>query len=121
VLLEKLRGLAGQRRYAIARDVYDVHCLLTRAGLDIGQLSLHAPRKFLIKKVALSATTLESLMRREPEFRLDWARNVEKVVPGRDRAEFEPAWESTVRAMSALVEAAAQTRPGGEPEKPSVR
>jgi len=108
VLLEKLRGLAGQRRYAIARDVYDVHSLLTRAGLDIGQLSLDAPRKFLNKNVSLSATTLESLLKREPEFRLDWARNVEKVVPGRDRVEFEPAWELTVRAMAALVEAATQ-------------
>ena len=38
MLAEKLRALSGQRRYAIARDLYDVYQLLTRAGLDVSDV-----------------------------------------------------------------------------------
>ncbi|MCX6027064.1 MAG: nucleotidyl transferase AbiEii/AbiGii toxin family protein, partial [Chloroflexi bacterium] len=110
VLLEKLRGLAGQRRFAIARDLYDVHHLLRRGGLDVQQVLPFARDKFAARNVALSGTVLEALLAREDEFRLDWSRNVEKLVPSEGRTDFENAWTPAVRAMAALVNAAG----GGE-------
>ena len=110
VLLEKLRGLAGQRRFAIARDLYDVHHLLQQGGLDVQQVLPFARDKFAARNVGLSGTVLEALRAREDEYRSDWSRNVEKLVPSEGRSDFEDAWTSTMRAMATLVHAAA----GGE-------
>src|SRR5574337_599531 len=45
VLAEKLRAICGQRRHAIARDLYDVRELIRR-GTDLGEALVMLPAKF---------------------------------------------------------------------------
>ena len=46
---EKLRALIGQRRYALARDLYDVFQLVKRGSLDLADVISILPRKFSVK------------------------------------------------------------------------
>ena len=103
VLLEKLRGLAGQRRYAIARDLYDVYWLVERAGINVTEVAPHAPAKFAAKGVALSPRTLDALLERKDEFQNDWSRNVDGLMPGEKRIAFSWGWATTLRAFSTVV------------------
>jgi predicted nucleotidyltransferase component of viral defense system len=47
VLSEKLRAVSGQRRYAIARDIYDIHYISSQ-NVDVGQ-SMNALTKNSLK------------------------------------------------------------------------
>ena len=104
VLLEKLRGLAGQRSYAIARDLYDVHWLLDQAGLSVADVVRKARAKFAAKGVELSPRMVHNLKARRDELQNDWARSVERLVPGERHTGFDAAWTTSVEALTALVE-----------------
>lgn len=104
VLLEKLRGLAGQRRYAIARDLFDVQWLVNRGGLNLVDVRPHAAAKFATRGIVLSSRFLETLSTRKDEFEHDWARNVERLVPSDQRVDFDDAWTTAVHALSAMAE-----------------
>ncbi|MEW6568085.1 MAG: nucleotidyl transferase AbiEii/AbiGii toxin family protein [Chloroflexota bacterium] len=103
-LLEKLRGLSGQRRFAIARDLYHVNELLHRAGLRLDEVIPHVYAKFAVKGIELSPQVIDELMARRDEFENDWSRNLERLVSGDRRVAFGEAWGTAVRAVSALVE-----------------
>ena len=103
VLLEKLRGLAGQRRFAIARDLYDAHWLLERAGVNVSDVSPRARAKFAAKGVDLSAAALDDLNARKEEFERDWSRNVVRLTPGDIGVSFDEAWARAVNALENLV------------------
>lgn len=103
ILLEKLRALAGQRRYAIARDIYDVHRLIQRGEIDIAEVVPHAPSKFAAKGIDLSPRTLDDLIARKDEYGNDWSRNVSGLVPSPEIADFPQAWQTTTETMHALV------------------
>lgn len=105
VLLEKLRGVSGQRRYAIARDLYDIDYLLQRADVQLEEAIPFAEVKFAAKGLEISRQILERLEARKDEFRLDWARGVERLVPTDQLTEFDMAWERVILAVSAIVEA----------------
>ena len=104
MLLEKLRGISGQRRFAIARDLYDIQRLLQRMDVRIEDVSRHARKKFAAKDIVLSASTLNGLQARKDEFETDWARNVVRLTPAGVNADFEAAWATAIRAVSTLVE-----------------
>ena len=104
MLLEKLRGISGQRRFAIARDLYDIQQLLQRMGVRLEDVSPHAREKFAAKDIVLSPNTLNGLQARKDEFETDWARNVVRLNPAGVNADFEAAWATAIRAVSALVD-----------------
>ena len=62
MLAEKLRALSGQRRYAIARDLYDVYQLLTRAGLDISDVRPLLEGKFQAKGMSMDVLAADRLI-----------------------------------------------------------
>lgn len=103
VLLEKLRGLAGQRRYAISRDLYDVHWLVSRAGIDILEVAQQAKAKFAAKEVDLSPRVIDQLDARKDEFRNDWDRSLERLIPSGQRVEFAEAWKTATQSLSFVV------------------
>ncbi len=105
VLLEKLRGVSGQRRYAIARDLYDIDYLLRRADIQLEDAIPFAEAKFAAKGMEISKQILDRLEARKVEFKLDWARGVERLVPTDQLTEFDEAWEKAILAISAIVEA----------------
>ncbi len=104
MLLEKLRGLAGQRKYAIARDLFDASWLLQRAGLQVLDISHYASTKFEAKGILLSPRIVDLLDARMDEFQSDWSRNVERLAPGEKHGTFLQAWDTVRQALSDLVE-----------------
>ena len=103
MLLEKLRGISGQRRFAIARDLYDIQQLLERMDVRVEDVLPHARVKFAAKDIDLSSKTLDGLQARKDEFEADWARNVERLIPAGEAADFGSAWAAAIHAVSALV------------------
>lgn len=103
MLLEKLRGISGQRRFAIARDLYDIQQLLERMDVRVEDVLPHAKVKFAAKEIDLSSETLNGLQGRKDEFEADWARNVVRLIPAGEAADFDSAWAVAVRALSALA------------------
>lgn len=107
VLAEKLRAVCGQRRHAIARDVYDISELIRR-GTAVPETIRILPVKFKVKGLSLSGpgNLLRILEERRPDFQRDWDRNLIPLLPAGDRIPFEEAWAtvkdavSTVRAVS---------------------
>lgn len=99
---EKVRALSGQRNYAIARDIYDLHELMTRQRLDVQRLASALPVKFRAKGLdtdQLDATRLEA---REEEFRQDWDRNVVHLIGPATGAGFDAAWRDSVLLIRRL-------------------
>jgi predicted nucleotidyltransferase component of viral defense system len=105
ILLEKLRGLSGQRRYAIARDLYDVYWLLNRARVRIGDVVPYARAKFAAKEIELSPGNLDAFEARKEEFLNDWSRNVDRLIPAVQRVDFNSAWATAHGAVTAVAEA----------------
>jgi predicted nucleotidyltransferase component of viral defense system len=103
MLLEKLRALAGQRKYAIARDLFDASWLLLRAGVQVDEISGFASMKFTCKGIPLSPRAIDLLEARKDEFKSDWIRNVEQMIPSGRQHDFAQAWEIVLKAFSDLI------------------
>ncbi len=101
VLAEKLRAICGQRRHAIARDLYDIHELIRR-GTDLGQTLTILPTKFRAKGITPSDNLLRTFETRRADFERDWERNLTPLLPAADRIPFEGAWATAKGAVSAV-------------------
>jgi predicted nucleotidyltransferase component of viral defense system len=86
VLAEKLRAVSGQRRHAIARDVYDIAQLLDRGDVDTHAALQALPAKAACKGVDLHGAK-ERLLAREAEYRTNWSQQLAYLVT--DGLEFE--------------------------------
>jgi predicted nucleotidyltransferase component of viral defense system len=102
MLTEKLRALSGQRRYAIARDLYDLHQLLIRAEPDISGISPLLEQKFLAKGISLEGLGAEQIAARRAEFERDWQRNLQYLLPSTDTTTFEKAWQTCVQMLDRI-------------------
>jgi predicted nucleotidyltransferase component of viral defense system len=101
ILAEKLRAVCGQRRHAIARDLYDIHELIRREP-DLGEALAILPAKFQAKGLAIPGNLLQILDERKPDFERDWERNLTPLLPAADRIPFEEAWATVKMAVSAV-------------------
>ena len=99
--VEKMRALAGQRRYAISRDIYDLAQLIDREGLDASRVALALPCKWQVKNLAPSPIDLERLAARRDEFRQDWDQNLLRLLPPGAPTDFDLAWG---KAMALLTD-----------------
>jgi predicted nucleotidyltransferase component of viral defense system len=97
-LAEKIRAIAGQRRFAISRDLYDIHELLKR-GVDLSVVLPVLPMKFEAKGMKLEETRISDLEARRPEFEADWHRRLTYLVPRLQLVSFEDAWETVIRVL----------------------
>jgi predicted nucleotidyltransferase component of viral defense system len=102
VLAEKLRAICGQRRHAIARDLYDIHELIRR-GTDLGEALAILPAKFRAKAFIRPDKLLQIFEGRRADFQRDWERNLTPLLPAADRIPFEEAWV-TVKGAVLVVE-----------------
>jgi predicted nucleotidyltransferase component of viral defense system len=98
ILAEKLRAVGAQRRFAVSRDLYDVHCLI-QAGISVVETVPLLPAKFAARGVAMERLDVDHLLSRHAEFRADWERRLHYLVPVRQGVAFESAWQSTVEAI----------------------
>ena len=105
MLAEKIRALAGQGRYAISRDLYDVRQLLARHRVDIARLTVALPRKMEIKGVPAGRIDLERLRNRRDGFRIDWERNLLHLLPPGEAGTFDSAWREAIAFLERVNQA----------------
>jgi len=96
---EKIRALAGQRRYAISRDVYDLAQLVDRENPDASRLASALPRKWEVKGMPPGPVALDRLAARRAEFREDWDRNLLRLLPAGAPRDFDEAWDKVKRLL----------------------
>lgn len=101
MLTEKVRAISGQRRFAISRDIYDIHRLM------MGPISLKAvrralPAKLMAKGLPPSIPSVASLMQRQSVFEGDWERRLAHLLSPLQPVTFADAWQSVVQLVAAL-------------------
>ena len=101
ILAEKIRALAGQRRFAISRDVYDIHQLIRR-GVGLSAVLPLLPLKFEAKRLHLEAWRIPDLEARRPQFESDWHRRLTYLVPRSEAVSFEDSWETVIQVMRVI-------------------
>lgn len=92
ILAEKLRAVLGQRRYAIARDLYDIHALRAQ-DLDFEAVREALPAKTAARDIGPEEVSAERMLSRRGEFGDDWDRNVLPLVPEAGELDFATVWE----------------------------
>jgi predicted nucleotidyltransferase component of viral defense system len=98
VLAEKLRAAAGQRRHAVARDIYDI-AHLVRRGVDESAALSALPPKAAHKNVDLSGAA-EHFIARRLEFKTSWERSLAYLVV--DDLSFDEAFRVTERLLALI-------------------
>lgn len=101
---EKLRALIGQRRFAIARDLYDVFQLVKRGSLDLADVISILPRKFSVKGLDVEDIQVDYVENRRDEFERDWDRNLRYLLPISDEVSFEEAWAMLLELIKQIVD-----------------
>jgi predicted nucleotidyltransferase component of viral defense system len=104
MLSEKLRALSGQRRFAIARDLYDVFQLVKRGGLGLTDVNSILPSKFSVKGLDVEEIELEYVENRREEFERDWERNLQYLLPISEETSFKEAWEMFLELIKQIVD-----------------
>ena len=99
VLAEKLRAVGGQRRFAISRDLYDIHQLI-RAGVSLPAVAQLLPAKYEAKGLDMAAFRAVNLEARRKDFEQDWNLRLNYLIPTLD-VDFSAAWTSTLEALEA--------------------
>lgn len=104
MLAEKLRALSGQRRFAIARDVYDVH-RLAAAGDDPALLADVLRRKLEAKGMSPEAAAPAQLVARRGEFERNWESQLSYLLPRGQAVEFDVAWATAMDLLASVGDA----------------
>jgi len=98
VLAEKLRAAAGQRRHAVARDIYDIANLVAK-GVDASAALAALPAKAAFKDVDLSGAA-DRFAARRAEFETSWDRSLAHLVV--DDLGFDEAFSVTARLLAEI-------------------
>jgi predicted nucleotidyltransferase component of viral defense system len=101
-LTEKLRALLGQRRFAVSRDLFDIHQLI-RSGVDETGVRDALPAKLNVKDLAMTNVTADRMLSRKAEFLADWTRNLTPLVQSATLPEFEEAWKDTAELLERVL------------------
>lgn len=99
ICAEKLRAICIQRRFAIARDLYDL-CYLSRHDIDVDKIIKAFPRKCTAKRLPPKKIEISTFMSRKAEYENNWHNNVEYLIPLQLRVPFEEAWNTSLRLLS---------------------
>ncbi|KUK26152.1 MAG: hypothetical protein XD60_1714, partial [Acetothermia bacterium 64_32] len=103
------RALAGQRRYAIARDLYDVAQLIERWTVDIDSLVKVLPVKLAAKGLPPDSLNIQRLESRREEFRTDWQRNLVHLLSLTVDVDFDSGWNKALEFLTQVAQRMSQT------------
>ncbi|HYQ85868.1 MAG TPA: nucleotidyl transferase AbiEii/AbiGii toxin family protein [Bacteroidota bacterium] len=103
VFAEKLRAFSGQQKHAIARDVFDLYYLMKR-GVDLERAISVFPEKCKTKGIDRASLSLDTPRNRQEDYRLNWERNLEYLVPRELKIPFDDAWNSALASLEKALE-----------------
>jgi len=109
VLAEKVRAVGGQRRFAISRDIYDIHRLV-QSGVAVADVVPLLPTKFKARGLDIEALDIERVTVRRGAFEDDWNRRLNYLVQDARTVTFDVAWETTLDVLQ-QVEGSLMERP----------
>lgn len=98
ILVEKLRAFSGQRKHAIARDIFDLYFLSTH-GVDEAGAIAAVDAKFRFKGIDLEALAIDVVEARKEDFRANWNNNLAYLLPDQLRVPFERAWDLSIALL----------------------
>jgi predicted nucleotidyltransferase component of viral defense system len=101
ILSEKLRAIAGQRRFAVSRDLYDIYHLI-QAGISFEDVLPLVLVKFKGRGMDVSSIDPEQFLVRKPEFERDWQRRLSYLVSGQKPVSFDEAWQTSIKLLKTL-------------------
>jgi predicted nucleotidyltransferase component of viral defense system len=101
ILAEKVRAVAGQRRFAISRDLYDIYRLV-QAGVSVTSVAPLLTAKFAARGVEIATLNVDHLLASRALFEQDWQRRLGYLAPDADAAAFAAAWQATVETVGLL-------------------
>ena len=102
IVAEKLRAVGGQRHYAIARDIYDIHQLIS-SGVDFESVKSILGEKFAVKGLEIHPGIVTEFVVRRDDYRLDWERRVENLEVGL-QVEFDIAFQTVTDMLERIIE-----------------
>ncbi|OGO14957.1 MAG: hypothetical protein A2Z14_05470 [Chloroflexi bacterium RBG_16_48_8] len=100
ILSEKLRAICGQRRFAISRDLFDLHKVLEYEAISLDDIKNLVEKKFETKGVRIEGIRLEDFISRKEEFEQDWHRDLTRLLATAEMTTFDDAWRTTLKAVS---------------------
>ncbi len=103
ILAEKLRAIAGQRRFAVSRDLYDIHRLL-QAGVGVTKLGPLLATKFAARGVQLAELDVSRFAARRADFAADWEKRLSYLVRDAQQVTFTAAWQTALALLQQLQE-----------------
>jgi predicted nucleotidyltransferase component of viral defense system len=101
ILAEKIRAIGGQRRFAISRDLYDIHRLV-QFGIAPSDVLPLLPAKFEAKGLDIAGLDTRKVMARRADFEDDWNRRLSHLVRDEHAVDFEAAWETTLKVLKQI-------------------
>lgn len=113
VLAEKLRAVLGQREYAIARDLYDIHTL-SEWSLDLAAVKKALPEKLAARHIERDDISADRMLSRRDDFEDDWYRNLIPLVPEAEELSFAQVWESTAGFVQQFIPINPASSPAGD-------
>jgi len=99
MLAEKLRALGGQRRFAISRDLYDFHQIISSELTSLQIIKPFIFDKFAVKQLKISDLNPNQFIDRQDEFRRDWEQRLKHLLPLLDSTSFDLAWGTSLKAI----------------------
>lgn len=103
ILAEKIRAVGGQRRFAISRDLYDIHRLV-RTGVAIDDVAPLLPTKFEARGLDIAMLDARKVTDRRADFEEDWDRRLSYLVRDVGAEDFEMAWRTTVEVLQQVTD-----------------
>jgi len=98
ILSEKLRAFSGQRRHAIARDIYDIHHV-SKSNAEIERALNAFPKKCQVKGIIPADIDTDHVIRRRSEYEDNWRNNLEYLIPANMNTTFEEAWDTSIELL----------------------
>jgi predicted nucleotidyltransferase component of viral defense system len=101
ILAEKIRAVGGQRRFAISRDLYDIHRLV-QTGVAIADVTPLLPTKFEARGLDITMLDARKVKDRRADFEEDWDRRLSYLVRDVGAEDFGIAWRTTVKMLQQI-------------------
>ena len=100
IVAEKMRAIAGQRRFAVSRDIYDIYQILT-LGVDMDRVYEVLPEKFIAKELDSRQFDVRLLEKRRIEYERDWNNRLNYLII-QNKVDFEEAWQLILNLFKQL-------------------